>query len=357
MSDTMTAPDAFSMLALTKAINTVPFLPGLVGNLVQFEPRPGATLIASIEVRRNRLALVPSTVRGAAPTTNVEDRRQLIPFTIPHFPVTDTVMADSVQGVREFGSPTGLMSYEGEVQRRVESMSRKLDVTLEWLRFGCITGTIITRVDRDTGAPVVTIPLWAMFGIVQPAAAVFPIGPNGDPLDAASPWLANLTQAINDVTRRVENTLEIDVPGFAAICGATFFDSLVKHPEARDAYKTWAQDQASITVTRERNMRRPFHFRGVDWYEYRARVSQGAGGYMQFIDPATAQLLPLGVPDLFFEAYAPADWEETVNTTALPRYAKAERMHMGRGRIIEAQMNVLPMCSQPNCLIQLVQAP
>ena len=356
MSETMTL-DAFTMLALTKSINTLPYMPGLVGSLLAWEPRPGTTTVASLELWRNRLSLVPSTVRGAPPVQNVEDRRELIPFSIPHFPIGDTLMADSLQGVRQFGSATELMSVEGELQRRVASLGRKLDVTLEWLRYGCATGTIITRVDPETGAPLVTIPLWALFNIAQPADAVFPIGPNGDPPDAASPWLGNLTQAINDVTRRVENTLESEVTSFAAVCGAVFFDALVKHPEARDAYKTWSGDQASITVSRERNNRRPFHFRGIDFYEYRARVSGSIGNYIPFIDPEQAQLLPLGVPDLFFESYAPADYAETVNTLALPRYMKAEALRMNRGWELEAQMNVLPLCSQPNCLIRLVMAP
>jgi hypothetical protein len=355
MSDTMNA-DAFTMLALTKAINLVPYQPGLIGSLIAFEPHRQSSLIASIEVRSNRLALVPSTARGAPPVQNVEDRRELVPVKVPHFPVRDTVMADSVQDRREFGTPMQMMSFEGELDRRVTSMGRKLDVTLEFLRFGCITGTIVTRVDRDTGAPTVTVPLWDMFGIAQPPPAVFPIGPNGDPPDAASPWLANLTQACNDILRRIENYLEQDVPGLAAACGATFWDALVKHPELRDAYKVF-NDEASRIVSRDRNLRRPLHFRGIDFYEYRARTSLGTGGYLQFIAPERAQIFPIGVPDLFIEAYAPADWAETVNTMALPRYAKSERMQFDRGCMLEAQMNCLPVCTQPSCLIEAVMAP
>jgi hypothetical protein len=186
---------------------------------------------------------------------------------------------------------------------------------------------------------------------------VFPIGPNGDPPDAASPWLAHLTQACNDVIRRTENVLEQDVPGLAAVCGSVFWDALVKHPEARSAYAVF-NDEASRVAMRDRNVRRPFHFRGIDWIEYRARVSGSTpGSYIGFIDPATAQLFPLGVPDLFFEAFAPADWVETVNTVALPRYAKSEPLKMGRGYEIECQMNALPLCSQPSCLIRGVMAP
>jgi hypothetical protein len=41
---------------------------------------------------------------------------------------------------------------------------------------------------------------------------------------------------------------------------------------------------------------------------------------------------------------------ETVNTVALPRYSKMEAMDFDKGVQLEAQMNVLPLCSAPRAL-------
>lgn len=58
----------------------------------------------------------------------------------------------------------------------------------------------------------------------------------------------------------------------------------------------------------------------------------------------------MGVPDVFIEAYAPADYTETVNTVALPRYNKMEPMQFDKGTLIESQMNTLPLCTSPRAL-------
>jgi hypothetical protein len=56
------------------------------------------------------------------------------------------------------------------------------------------------------------------------------------------------------------------------------------------------------------------------------------------------------VPDVFVEAYAPADYVDAVNTLALPRHLKREDMPFDKGTQLEAQMNVLPLCTVPRAL-------
>ena len=48
--------------------------------------------------------------------------------------------------------------------------------------------------------------------------------------------------------------------------------------------------------------------------------------------------------------FGPADYEETVNTIGLPRYAKQWPMENGKGRSLEVQTNALCMCTQPAAL-------
>ena len=63
-----------------------------------------------------------------------------------------------------------------------------------------------------------------------------------------------------------------------------------------------------------------------------------------------------GVPELFIERYAPADYEETVNTMGLPRYAKQFAVEGGKSRKLEVQTNPIAICTQPDTLRRIVKA-
>jgi Phage major capsid protein E len=60
-----------------------------------------------------------------------------------------------------------------------------------------------------------------------------------------------------------------------------------------------------------------FEYCGIVFEEYRGRVGTG-----DFTDASKAYFFPVGVPGLFRQYNAPADFVETANTIGLPRYAK-----------------------------------
>lgn len=66
-----------------------------------------------------------------------------------------------------------------------------------------------------------------------------------------------------------------------------------------------------------------------------------------------AYLCPEGVPDLFLTHFAPADYADTVNTEALPMYARSQELPFGRGWMIEAQMNPVSIVTRPRAVIKL----
>jgi hypothetical protein len=167
----------FSNTDLTTALLKVPYVAGQVGRLGLFAPRRLTTTTTMIEVKGQRLALLPDMPRGAPPTPNVEDRRFMVPFRIPHFPIRDTLYADAVQDVRLFGDPVASQGFNGAVQERIDSMGVKLDVTLEHLRLGAVKGIVITAVDRETGAPLRSIDLFSEFGVAQQATVDWPPRP------------------------------------------------------------------------------------------------------------------------------------------------------------------------------------
>jgi hypothetical protein len=332
---------AFSVTSLTLALLRQPYVPGLIGQLGLFRPERLTTTTTMIEVQGSRLALVPELPRGAPPTPNVEDRRRLIPFRIPHFPIRDTIYADSVQGIRAFGTEDELEAVQTLVNQREASMGLKLDVTLEYLRLGAVKGVIITAVDRDSGAPLIQLDLFRAWEVDQQPVVEWPIIGAGRLGQENPAWEAQLTGLINDLARRMADEL----PGgmmasIFGVCGSQFFDAVAQHPERRAVFIALESAPLIDPVLGSR-----IRFRDITIQEYRGRV-----GEVPFVAPDTCYFFPLGVPDLFIEVYAPADYMETVNTVALPRYSKMEAMDFDKGVQLEAQMNVLPLCTLPRAL-------
>ncbi len=341
MLDVFSTNAAFSVTSLTLALLRVPYMPGLIGRLGLFRPERLTTTTTLIEVKGSRLALVPELPRGAPPTPNVEDRRHVVPFRIPHFPIRDTLYADTVQNIRAFGTEDQLEAVQTVVNDREASMGLRLDVTLEYLRLGAVKGVIITAADRVTGAPLITLDLFRSFEVDPQPVLDWPIVGAGRIAQENPAWAAQLTGLVNQLGRLMAEEL----PGgmmasIHGVCGAQFFDAFSQHPERRAAFI--AIDNAPILNP---ILGTRVSFRDVTIEEYRGRV-----GEIPFVAPDECHFFPVGVPDLFVEIYAPADYMETVNTVALPRYSKMEAMDFDKGVQLEAQMNVLPLCSAPRAL-------
>jgi hypothetical protein len=92
--------------------------------------------------------------------------------------------------------------------------------------------------------------------------------------------------------------------------------------------------------------RRAFPYGGIMWEEYRGSV-----GGVDFIADDKVQFFPVGVPGLFRNPFAPADFTEAVNTLGLPRYAKqAPDLEFQRWVKLHLQSNPLPFCTIPRVL-------
>lgn len=96
-----------------------------------------------------------------------------------------------------------------------------------------------------------------------------------------------------------------------------------------------------------------FQFGGATWERYKTGAKATANFGAPYIAAAEARVVVKGVPDLFITRFAPADYEETVNTIGLPFYMKQEPKRFGKGRDIEVQMNAINLCTKPKTLRKL----
>jgi hypothetical protein len=339
----------FTWQTLTVAINKTAYRPGQVGRQGLFALTPQATTTANIEIKGDRLALIPDMPRGAPPTPDVQDRRALVDFKVPHFPIRDTIYADSIQDQRGYGV-IGLENFPAAVQSRIDSLSYRLDATLEYLRLGACKGVITTAIDRTTGAPLAgrQISLYEAFGVAPNPVRDWPVvGAGADGERAA--WESQLTELINSLGRDMADQLPggMMVGGIWGFAGAQFFDAVSMHPERRAAYIGFPAPETTAPVRGN-----VIQFRDIMIEEYRGQV-----GATPFVERDMCYFVPIGIPDLFVEVYAPADYVDTVNTEGLARYLRQELMDFDKGMALEAQMNVLPLCTMPRSLFSAKVTP
>src|ERR687897_3010922 len=77
------------------------------------------------------------------------------------------------------------------------------------------------------------------------------------------------------------------------------------------------------------------------------------GGVCDGGHASKAYFFPVGVPGLFPQYNAPADFVETANSIGLPRYARqAVDQQFARWVMLHVQSNPLPICTRPRVLIK-----
>lgn len=321
----------FATTTLVQSINDIPYVPQRLMELDVFDVEGIPTTTAYIERMGNILQLVPTTPRGAPGTSVKIDRRNAIPFEAAHLQQDDAIYADEIQNVRGFNSQDSLAGVEQIRDQRLLTMSRNLDLTLEYHRMGAIQGLVL---DSD-GATVIE-DLYDKFGISEPAEIDLNLDAAYSPGDAAV-----VRKALAGVTRAIDEELGgLSATGYHAFAGDDFFDALVGNGEIVSTYLNQAQ-----ASEQRGDPRRIVTYGGITFENYRG---QGAVK----IEDDEARVFPLGVPGLFRQLFAPADTMAAVNTMGQVKYAFAAPDPSGFDKFIalESQSNPITYCSRPAAL-------
>lgn len=320
--------DAFSLQSLTKAINDTPYQPMRIGQLGLFTEESIDTTSLSMERLGTTISLVPTSARGSVPPANRDEKRSLFNINTVRLAQRDDMFADEIQNVRAFGSETELETIQNKVNKKLGKMRRNNDTTIEYQRLGALRGQVL-----DSDGSTVLLDLYQLFGLSKQTLSMV---------------LTDDTTKVKvkavAAKRLVESALGGKVySGLRALCSASFFDAFVGHPAVEKAYYLYLESQ----FLREDN-RGGFPMAGIQWEEYRGLASGPLA-----IPDGKAILVPEGVVDMFVTHYAPADYNETVNTMGLPYYARQEPKPMNRGIDIEAQTQTISINTQPNAVIEL----
>jgi len=329
----------FSMASLTAAINLLPNRYGRLEELNLFPAKPVRTRSVVVESRDGTLNLLPSLPVGSPSTQNKHDKRRLHSFVVPHIPLDDVVLPEEVQGIRAFGSESDLETVAHVLALHLDSIRNKHAITLEHLRIGALKGVIL---DADGS---VLHNLYDDFNL-DPTTVNFQL------TTEATKVRTKCTEVVRTITDNLRGEF---MTGIRCLCSPTFFAKLTEHASVIKAYENYAQG----AMLRD-DVRNGFAFGGIVFEEYLGKASYldaaGASQTREFIADGEAHAFPLGTVDTFATYFAPADFNETVNTLGQPLYAKQEPRKFERGTDLHTQSNPLPMCHRPGVLVKLVMA-
>lgn len=330
--------DAFSVTSLTDAINDTLYVPQRISQLGYFQEDGVSTTTWAIERRGSQLNLIPNTPRGGVPGALRVSKGRLIPLAFTHLAEWATVMADTVQNVRAFGTESEVETVQNIVNEHLALGRQNIDVTMEWQRMGAIKGQLL-----DADGTTVILDMFQAFELTQQHETL---------------TLSNLSEKVrSDIVgykRLMQNALGgKGFNGARCFCSSQFLDAFVEHPAVQRAWDNF-QDRGQLQMDLRGGsgnigtQTSGFTFAGVTFEEYRGNVN----GH-DFIAEGDAYLVPEGVNGMFLTKFAPADYMETVNTKGLPYYAKQELMRFNKGVDIEMQSNPINVCTQPDAVIRI----
>lgn len=318
-------PNAFSLHTLTAAINNLKYQPGLIGSMGLFEEAGIATLDAAIEELDGVLNLVDVTARGAPGKPIGGEARRLRSFRVPHLPQRAAILADEVQGVRAFGSENSAESLMTRVNERLANLRRNLDYTIESHRLAAVMGNFYD-------ASGVAKSLFTEFGVIQQTQS----------MALSDSATSKAREKAELVKEKVEYALDgVAYSGIDVICHPGFWKKLLEDKDNKESVLNW-----NAAATLRGDTRDAITLNGLTYIRYR-------GTSAVKVTEDCAYAIPRGVPGLFLTRFAPANYNETVNTIGLPYYAKSIPMDFDKGYEIEAQSNPINLCTRPAAIIKL----
>lgn len=318
----------FTISELTAAINKVPRQWGRVGELGVFKDRGTRSQNITVEDTNGTLGLLMSHAFGAEGSQAQADIRNTYSFSIPQTVHDDLILPSDLMSVRGFGTE-GLATMANEVALRLQRMRSKHDITLEHKRINAIKGRVMNGDNTS-----VIVDLFSTFGITQTTVSF-----------ALNTSTTNVEDKVAEVLNNIEDNLMGDtMTGVRVLCSPEFFSALVNHAKIKEV-RMYNDNQSRLMGT---NIRNGFTVGGVTFEEYR-----GAVNGVRFIAANEAYAFPEGTNDTFVTYFAPADFNETVNTMGQAFYAKQWEKEGGRGVVLHTQCNSLPLCHQPKVLIKL----
>lgn len=316
--------DYFTREELIKTLSQQAFTPGRLGELGVFETVPLTSTTMGIEIETKDAGRVLTAIsRGAPRQIEGLDKRSVVTFSTQSFGDQGAVMADEVLNARAAGASGAKEVIENRRARVVARLRRTMDYTHEKLRMNCLTSPGSTEFGSAASSVVIAIQT-----------------------DATK----TRQEILNKLIFPIEAALDgLPFTGIHVLCSDGYWADLIENKAIKDTYYNWA-DAAKL---RGGSMR-PMEFGDVMWERYRGTSSCK-------IPDNTAIAIPVGVPETFFQGFAPNDTVESVGVAAMgqPYYMGSKPLTDSQGTKgyeISIQSHPKMVCGRPACVIPITKS-
>lgn len=305
--------DYFTRENLLASIAKAPYIPGRLGSV--FESRAlTSTVLALEEQPTNGATILAGVPRGTPSRIETLERRNVHTFTTTHYRADGSVYADEVLNARAVGANAAVEVIQMRRDELMMRLRRDIDLTHESLRVACLV--------TPTNA----------FGNVTASQQ---IALNTDATKTRK-------EIFEKITVPMETAMNgIPFSGIHAYCSDAFWGKLIENAAIKATLINYAMAQELRNDPREM-----VNFGGVTWERYR-----GTGTVV--IPTGTARIVPEGVPNMWIQAFAPADTLDTVGAGMMgtPYYPQAIASADNRRWYLEIQTNCVMVCTRPSAVL------
>lgn len=307
--------DYFTRENLMASIAKAPYIPGRLSEY--FESMPLSSTVLALEAQpTNGASILAGVPRGTPSKVETLERRSVHTFVTTHYRADGNVYADEVLNARATGATGAAEIINQRRDMLMARMRRDIDLTHESLR--------MTVVKTPTNA----------FGTM----------PGSQTIALNTDATKTRKEIFDKITTVIESALDgIPYTGTMALCGDTFWGKLIENAAVKATLLNYSMAQSLRNDPRE-----TVFFGGVQWERYR-----GTGTVV--MTTGEARVFPVGVPQMWLQAFAPADTLDAVGAGALgtPYYPQAIPSSDNRRWYLEIQTNCVMVCTRPTAVLTI----
>ncbi len=309
----------------TDILTKIPANNFVLGNLGIFEDHYSSLKLIEIVRNNKNQGLLKDKNWDEKHQTVVSGDREYMQLKIPHFPASDAILPQDIDGVVAVNNMQEAMGLESVAAVRLEKMTTLIDshgLTKEAARMQLITdGTVYAPNGTLRTSYGDTVNFYTEFGITRTEAAIDFLGT----MDPRKDIEAQRKAVINGLN----GTASFGAVRVVALCGSDYFDALVANPYVIDAVKYQQFNQSEpLLVGRPdegayglSGIYRSITVFGVTFLDVGMAGYYTTGGTLvPFMGAKEARFLPVGARGVFKTYYAPAQRFGTINRQAQGSY-------------------------------------
>ena len=325
--------DKFTTLSsLTESMNRLPAKPQRIRSMGLFKGKNLTKTFTEVEIKNNKLTIIDPSPRRSSGQLHENGDREVIEFHAMHLKKYGSVVADDYQDVRTFGKETALQMISSMINDELSEIKDDFEISMEYYLMSALKGQI-----ANSNGRVITN-YYDKFGMKK-ELFFFDLGNAKINVPEKCTQLSRMIKKANIGNRT--NRVHVFV-------GPDFFDKLKWHPSTKELWIRWRDSE----FFRE-DMSDMFRVGNVLFEVYDEELPDKNGKLHKMVDDGKGHALPIGSGRNYILDYAPANYEETVNTKAKPYYVKMAKNKFATARDIEAQTNPIIICTRPETLIEV----